>query len=455
MTNRTASRIIPCVRRIASPCIRVALSVSLLLTPLGCATTEIRSFSSPIPEEMRKSSHSVAVIPAGFAPSSNLLTFAKGRDTGAAKGAAAGALQGMGSLGHGGASGGPYGAAVIVLLLPVFASIGAIAGGIEGAIKAIPDEEVAKIEASVNSVLQELDMQNTMAENIVLKGGELTSYRFVPLKGPGPATPDSRPDFTTIKGEGNDLALEVSVLEIGFHGGSGSDPLLSFFMNARIRAFRVDDGAELHADIFRYTSREGKFSEWAENGALRLKEALETGYAQIAEAAIEKMFLLYEVKIDSIWSGAMHCMLEPLDPPQESLGFFSHQLNFPVIGTLHPTLKWESFPRDEDREADSTGILNSVSDITYEIKVWKGQDGVPEEVLYSRSGLPLPEHTIETPLQLETEYFWTARAHFKFDGQDRLTKWAYSRIPWPPSPDPCRENLIPLDHYHRFKITIK
>jgi len=450
MANMRASEIIS-VRRIASSCIRVSLSVSLLLTPLGCATTEIRSFSSPIPEEARKSSHSVAVIPVGFTPSTNLLTFAKGKDTGAAKGAAAGALYFTAEFGARGASAGPIG----LLLLPVFASIGAITGGIEGAIKAIPAEEAARIEASVSSVLQELDMQNTMAENMVSRGTELTSYRFVPLKGLGPSTPDAKPDFTSIKGEGNDLALEVGVLEIGFHGGSGSDPLLSFYMNARIRAFRVNDGEELHADIFRYASRARKFSEWAENGALRLEEVLENGYAEIAEAAIEKMFLLYEAKIDSIWSGAMHCMLEPLDPPQESLGFFSHQLKFPVIGTLQPTLKWESFPRDEDREADSTGILDRVSDITYELKVWKGRDGVPEELLYSRPGLPLPEHTIETPLQPEIEYFWVVRARFKLDGQDRLTKWAYSRIPWPPSPDPCRENLIPLDHYHRFKITHK
>lgn len=454
MTNRTASKIIQRVSHIASSCINVALSVTLLLTSLGCATSEIRSFSSPIPEDIRKNTHSVAVMPAGFTPSTNLLTFAKGRNVGAAKGAAAGALSGIAALGKGGAGAGPYGGAVIVLLLPIFATIGAIGGGIEGATKAIPAEEVTKIETSINRVLQELDMQNTMAGQIVSMGIELTPYRFVPLKGPGPSAPDAKPDFTLIKGQGNDLALEVSVLEIGFHGGSGQDPLLSFYMNARIRAFQVNDGAELHADIFMYTSPERKFSEWAKNGALKLKEALETGYAEIAEAAIEKMFLLYEVKIDSIWSEEKHCMLKPLYPPQASLGFFSLKLNFPEIDKRQPTLKWESFPRDKDREADSMGILNRVSDITYELKVWKGKDGAPEKLIYSRPGLTVPEHTLEKALQADTEYFWAVRSHFKLDGQERLTKWAHSRIPWS-RVDPCRENLIPLYHYHRFKITFK
>lgn len=440
------------LRSIASSLLNIALSLILLLTSFGCATTEIRSFSSPIPEDIRKNTHSIAVIPAGFTPANNLLTFAKGRDAGALKGAAFGTLEGIGALGHGAGSGGPYGAAAIVLLLPVFATIGAIGGSIEGAYKAIPAEEVTKIETLINQILQAVDVQNTMADNMVFKGVEMTPHRLVVLKGYGPSAPDARPDFTFISGQGNDITLEVGILEIGFHGGSGRAPVLSFFMNARIRAFQINDGKELHSDIFRYRSHERKFSEWAQNGAVELKEALETGYAEIAEAAIEKMFLLFEVKIDSTWSVAHHCMLEPLYPPQESLGFFSLQLNFPEIDTLYPTLKWESFPRDEDREADSDGILSRVSNITYELKIWEGDDGIPEKLIYSCSGLPAPEHTIGKTLRPGTEYFWTVRANFKLDGQERVTKWACSRIPWRRAPDPCRENLIPLYNYHRFKI---
>jgi hypothetical protein len=453
--NTTAPEIFYRVRRISRRYIHVALSVSLLLTPLGCATTGARSFSSPIPEEIRKGSHSVAVTPAGFTPSTNLLTYAKGRSAGAAKGAADGALSGIEALGKGGHSAGPYGAAAIVLLLPIFASIGAIIGGVEGATKAIPSEEVTRIEAFVKGVLQALDMQSAMADHIVFKGRERTSYRFVPLKGPGLSAPEARPDFTSIKGEGRDLALEAGILEIGFLGGSGRDPLLSFFMNARIRAFQANDGTELHADNFRYASPERKFSEWSENEGVRLREALETGYAEIAEAATEKFFLLYEFKVDSIWSVERYCMLKPLDPPQESLGFFGRRLKFPEIDTRHPTLKWESFPRDRDREADGMGRLGKIIDITYELKIWKGKDGVPEELIYRRSGLPAPEHTVETRLQQGTEYFWTVRAHFRLDGQERLTKWAHSRIPWDGPEDPCRKNLIPPDHYHRFKISLK
>lgn len=386
-------------------------------------------------------------------PKTNLLTFAKGRDAGALKGAAFGTLEGIAALGHGGASSGPYGAAAIVLLLPVFAAIGAIGGGIEGAYKAIPAEEARKIEVLINDIIEAIDMQNSIAGNMVFKGIELTPHRFIAAENPGPSDAEASPDLALIRKEGNDIALEAGVLEMGLNGGSGRDPLLSFFMNARIRAFRVNDGKELHSDIFRYSTRERKFSEWAENGARELKEALENGYAEIAQTAIENMFLLYEVKIDSIWSTDWHCMLESVYPPQESLGFFSHQLNFPEIGTLYPTLRWESFPRNEDREADSAGILNRVSDVTYELKVLEGENGIPERPVYSCAGLKAPEHTMKTALRPGIEYFWTVRANFRLEGEKRLTRWAYSRVPWIGHSDPCRESLIPPHNYHRFKIT--
>ena len=86
----------------------------------------------------------------------------------------------------------------------------------------------------------------------LLQEAQLTPYRFVQLTGPIPTIPDAKRDFRLIKLMGNDLAIEVSVLEIGFHGESGRDPLLSFFMNARIRTFQVNDGTELNTDVFRY-----------------------------------------------------------------------------------------------------------------------------------------------------------------------------------------------------------
>jgi hypothetical protein len=460
------------IRRIARSYINVALCISLLLTPLSYATAGGGSFSSPIPEDIRNNTHSVAIIPAGFTPTTNLLTYARGKGTGIAKGAAQGTLQAtLQSLRVGGQgclelivrSGGAWEALVLCVPFLAIVATGAIVGVYGGGKTAIPAEDVTKIETYINKVLRELDMQNTMAGSMFSKGIELTRYQFVLLKGPGSSSPDGKPDLTLIKRQGYDIAMEVGVLEIGFSGGSGEDPSMRFYMDARIRAFRANDGAELYADTFGYNSQEGKFSEWAKNGGLKLKEALESGYAEIAEAAIEVMFLLYEGKIESIWSTQTHCMLKPLYPPQ--VGFGPRNLpefSFPKVNTPLPNFKWESFPRDKDRETDSMGILKRVSDITYELKVWRGKDGVPEELIYSRSGLPIAEHTIGTALQPGIEYFWTVRAHFKLDGQKRRTKWAHSRTPWGKVGgdrnvhfDPCREIIIPLNNYHRFKITLK
>ncbi len=169
----------------------------------------------------------------------------------------------------------------------------------------------------------------------------------------------------------------------------------------------------------------------------------------MAETAVEKMFLLDLFEVDSIWSPVYSCMLGPVSPPPPR--FLSSLHKFPKVATLQPTLEWEHFPRERDKQADRKGFLNKVGNITYELKVWKGTNGAPEELVYGRHGLTAPKHTLETTLEPSTEYFWTVRAVFDFGGLPGITKWSHSRVPWPPGfADPCLENTIPLYHYYRF-----
>jgi hypothetical protein len=45
-------------------------------------------------------------------------------------------------------------------------------------------------------------------------------------------------------------------------------------------------------------------------------------------------------------------------------------------------------------------------------------------LVYSQQGLVTPEHTLGTPLQPSSLYFWTVRAHFMLDGKRRATEWS-------------------------------
>ncbi len=78
------------------------------------------------------------------------------------------------------------------------------------------------------------------------------------------------------------------------------------------------------------------------------------------------------------------------------------------------TLRWESFPT-KDMPAE---VRERVRDVTYDLEVYD-QNGL----VYSRQGLPEPEHKVECLLEPGKTYEWTLRARFTIDGRPRTTQW--------------------------------
>jgi hypothetical protein len=129
------------------------------------------------------------------------------------------------------------------------------------------------------------------------------------------------------------------------------------------------------------------------------------------------------------------------------------------VTSLQPTLRWEAFPRPEGLALDKAGTLARVRAPTYELRVWR-VDGTysslqekyglfefrPGDLVYARTGLAEPVHTIEAALAPETLYLWTVRARFELDGQPRVTEWAVMT-----GPRFFRPVEIPDIGYYRFK----
>ena len=44
-------------------------------------------------------------------------------------------------------------------------------------------------------------------------------------------------------------------------------------------------------------------------------------------------------------------------------------------------------------------------------------------MVYARSGLTEPVHTVETPFAPDTLYLWTIRARFELNGEPRVMEW--------------------------------
>lgn len=101
-------------------------------------------------------------------------------------------------------------------------------------------------------------------------------------------------------------------------------------------------------------------------------------------------------------------------PKQNS--FIAYSADWPLVDSLQPTLKWESFPRNKDLTSKNK-IFGQVSDVTYQLRMSAG------DWYYSRDDLREPYHRIEVLLSPSTKYLWTVRACFKLNGEPRCTTW--------------------------------
>ena len=138
--------------------------------------------------------------------------------------------------------------------------------------------------------------------------------------------------------------------------------------------------------------------------------------------------------------------LRPYSPPVERIS---------QIDTLRPSFRWEPFPRADDLvELDPDG-RKRITAVSYELRLWKVgkefsgiggkprgadpseamsdykyswrhecRDTDPGELVHTKQGLLTPEYNLEFPLQPNSLYFWTLRAHFRLDGKRRVTEWS-------------------------------
>jgi hypothetical protein len=476
------------------------LSAVMAMISGGCAVTK---HSPHLPETERSQIRKVVVVPSSFVPREDFVMLKKAKqqpsgapvlnattDNGTTEAEPIGSgdskvdegwkqvAEAAWSEGWQVPSG--VGIATAVLVSPLLGAVVGVATNAPIGLR-MGAEEKAKTDAVIAQAYSGQDVQKNAARFIVETGRRLTGIEFLLTDGYGPVNNQEKPDYRSLGRSGADTVLEMSLRDIGFVAGSGSDPLTALFMLADVRVVEVANGSVVYMDTTTYVSRKRHLSEWLADGGRALRTELQNGQINTAEWIVDKLFLVEEIKPVSMWLPTTICMFDIYSPKTPSMQFHNpHLLSTPQIDTLRPVFLWEAFPREVDRKADSTGMLSKVTDITYDLKIWKVQDGYPQEVAYEKIGfspilktvekkvldpsqpasgptyktvsVAAAEYGLEKQLEPSTVYFWSIRARFKFSGQTRVTKWAYSRVPFPPSiPDPCNSDHIDVMHFYRFK----
>jgi hypothetical protein len=242
-------------------------------------------------------------------------------------------------------------------------------------------------------------------------------------------------DYRPLAAAGVDTVLEVALGRVGFVKTKDNADLntpLILSMRAHVRLIRTGDNAVVSTRDYVYESVGLKPSEWIANQARLLLHALQVGYEILGSNIYDNIFLLYsfpyrDINFNVSEGGLFSQQAFGLAPlyQRSSFGTYINPLKYPgapQLDSLRPTLRWQRFPRKTDiREAPEEMVVGRIKNVRYDLIIARSDI---YEVIYRRDGLPDTIHTIETSLSPDTLYSWSVRAHFEFDGRERVTEWS-------------------------------
>lgn len=219
-----------------------------------------------------------------------------GKGAGAAKGAGMGAAVGFlapaaGAAGGNNPSQAVLGAALGVVLFPVFA----IGGTIYGVAAAWPKETIKEAEDSIGDVLKTVDIQQEMRDGVFKVASEMTSCNVVPIIASFAESPPPAGEYVSyrdLKASGLDTALVVEVTGFRFSGtGLAIDPPLSVNLEVKARLVRCSDGKELYANTFTYSGQLKTYLEWAGDEAKPFREEISRACELLSHQIVKEALL--------------------------------------------------------------------------------------------------------------------------------------------------------------------
>lgn len=246
-----------------------------------------------------------------------------------------------------------------------------------------------------------------------------------------------------------DVILDVGVTRIRVSQKGAKAPIaLSIIAEARVN--RAEEEGEPPRD-YRHLTEFFSPEEWMADSGHRLQRSLQQSILALGEHIHDYALFHYPLPDRAPQlSGflAPTFGLAPIDPRPRGTtvtdDLVSKQVAWVEVQGLQPTFRWEAFPRPGDLSADAEN-MGRVSNIRYELVVATEKNLAPEKVVYRRTHIPAPQHTIELPLEPRRRYFWTVRAQFDLDGKSWFTEWANMSFP-------VRERLVsPSDLSYRFR----
>jgi hypothetical protein len=425
------------------------LIATLATLNFGCTSKR----SLPIDTHLDLYTKKIALVPSSLPIQNDLDLYAKGRLEGALKGAGEGATATLGSLDGGSCEGAFCG--VIVLLYLAAVVVGGTAGAIYGAVTSPSGKTVNKMEETLGEKSQSVLTQMTFAQLLQEKISQEPSINIDLVSLELGKEELRTKGYEKLKLQGFQELISLELTEIEFEGGKGEDPLLALTLKAVVEIIDLDHREKPTKRTFRYSGPKAYYSEWIAKDADEIQKDFELSVRELIDDIYYGLFVTVDLQIPSGYydfpgTGKYGCCwICPEDPPLD-YSFWKMSLQYPLVNSVRPTLKWSSFPdkHQENEFFDSTGY--SIKNVRYDLKIWQ----FLRDISYQVTDLSENYHTLEEDLEAHSNYYWSVRACFEIKEKKVCTRWSSSTVPYRdsnPFVDYCERQHILLDNFYRFR----
>ncbi len=414
------------------------LLVAPVLVVQGCAPQRVLVTNRPAPlaEHVRAELGTVGVLPGRVTARSNYRQHEAAVSSGSGDGTSGGAIAG--------AAVGSTGALALLPLAIIFPPMLIVAGGVflfstaggaaVGASQAVPSpdrtESKQEAERAIGDALGLNRAQADLHQRLMAAGRDLPSFDLVSLEPGEPSVFGEALDLQVFAEGGFETLLLANVDEVTVSAEEGANPVLAIDVVVTSTLLSAAQGGPIDTRTFGCRAGKRPARAWRVHDDRFSRRAVSRCYDKIADRIIEELFLVYE-------------------PPDGPLSTFGGRAFARVdLESDSPTFTWRAVPLADSRGAESQDEVIRSEHVTYDLRIWRAEDGFPGDLIYQRTSLPESSHTVGRTLDPSTLYFWTVRARFQLNGRTRVTPWAVTQDRQGYSPD--RLDRVTNDFYYRF-----
>ncbi len=257
----------------------------------GCATMHRPTPMTPQQVDALKARlGKIGVVAARYVPKAEIQVPAKGAGQGAAKGAAVGAMAPIELLSNGSCSG-SLGCALLPVVAVMLMPVGAVVGGVGGAITADTAEAVSERETKINEAMSTLRMQEHMRDRFSVRLMELKAFDAATVENGGPVAEGQNADYRQMKSTGIDTVNEIVVQKLTLKGEGKVHPDLAVQLSVKSRVVSAADNAEVYAGHYACSSNKDKFEVWAAQDARKLQDEIDRCYNDVAQQIVQDIYV--------------------------------------------------------------------------------------------------------------------------------------------------------------------